>query len=80
MLTDQIFQQRHIVLVLHRLQADHVLVDPLVEVPVLVQHIGDAAGHAGCKVFAGLAQDHHGAAGHILTAVVAHALHNGDAA
>ena len=62
---------------LHRLQADGLLVDPLVEIPVLIQHIGDAAGHAGCKVFAGLAQHHHGAAGHVLTAVVAHALHNG---
>ncbi len=53
------------------------LVDPLVEVPVLIQHIGDAAGHTGREVLAGLAQNHHRAAGHVLAAVVANALHNG---
>ena len=75
-LPDQVFQQGNIVLVLHRLETYHVLVDPLVEVPVLVQNVGNAAAHARGEVFAGLAQHHHSAAGHVLTAVVAHALHN----
>ena len=77
MLADQLLQGGHVVLVLHRFQADRFLVDPLVEVPVLIQHIGDAAGHTGRKVLAGGTQHHHGAAGHVLTAVVAHALHDG---
>ena len=56
MLPDQLFQGGHIILVLHRLQADGLLVDPLVEIPVLIQHIGDAAGHTGCKVLSNLSQ------------------------
>ena len=65
---------------LHGFQADHVLVHTLVEVPVLVQHIGDAAAHTGGKVLAGLAQYDHRAAGHVLAAVVAHTLDNGHSA
>ena len=57
-----------------------VLVEAHIEVVVLVQHVGDAAGHAGRKIFACGAQDHHPAAGHILAAVVPHALHHGDGA
>ena len=41
MLPDQLFQGGHIILVLHRLQADGLLVDPLVEIPVLIQHAND---------------------------------------
>ena len=62
-LTDELFQGGDVVLVLHRFEADGLLVHPLVEVPVLIQHIGDAAGHAGCKVLAGLAQNDDSAAG-----------------
>ena len=77
MLADELLQGSNIVLVLHRLQAHGLLVDPLVEIPVLVQNVGHAAGHAGCEVLAGLAQNHDSAAGHVLTAVVSHALDNG---
>ena len=77
MLADELLQGSNIVLVLHRLQAHGLLVDPLVEIPVLVQNVGHAAGHAGREVLAGLAQDHDSAAGHVLTAVVTHALDNG---
>lgn len=77
MLADQLLQGGNIVLMLHGFEADRLFVHPLVEVPVLIQHIGDAAGHAGCKVLAGLAQHDDGAAGHVLAAMVADALHNG---
>ena len=80
MLADELLQGSNIVLVLHRLQAHGLLVDPLVEIPVLVQNVGHAAGHAGREVLAGLAQDHDSAAGHVLTAVVTHALDNGSRA
>src|SRR5690554_6484077 len=45
-----------------------VLVD---EGAVLVEHIGEAAGHARPEVDAGLAEHRHQAAGHVLAAVVA---------
>ena len=77
MLADQFLQRCNVIFVLHGFEADRLFVHPLVEVPVLVQHIGDAAGHAGCKVLAGLAQHDDRAAGHVLAAVVAHALDNG---
>ena len=72
-LPDQVLQQGNVILVLYRFQADHVLVDPLIEVPIFVQHVGDAAAHTGSEVLARLAQHHHSAAGHVLAAVVAHA-------
>ena len=53
------------------------LVQPQVQVVVLVQHVGDAAGHARREVLARGAQNDHPAAGHVLAAVVAHALHHG---
>jgi hypothetical protein len=43
------------------------------ELAVLVVHVGHAAAHAGREVAAGLAQHHHGAAGHVFAAVVARA-------
>ena len=39
-----------------------------------VEHVGDAAAHAGGEVAAGRAEHHHHAAGHVLAAVVADAL------
>ena len=48
-----------------------------VEIVVFVQHIDHAAGHARREVFARGAEDDGDAAGHVLTAVVAHALDDG---
>ena len=79
-LADEFFQGGNVVFVLHGFETDGLFVHPLVEIPVLVQHVGDAAGHTGCKVLARLAEDDDGAAGHILAAVVAHALDNGGGA
>ena len=47
------------------------------EVPVGVQHVGDAARHARGEVAAGLAEHDDAAARHVFAAVVAHALHHG---
>ena len=47
---------------------------------VLVEHVGDAAGHAGREVAPGLADHHDDAAGHVLAAVVAEALDDRDGA
>ena len=47
---------------------------------MLVEHVGDAAAHAGGEVAAGAAQHDHRAAGHVLAAVVADALDDGHGA
>ncbi len=44
------------------------------EVAVLVEHVGDAAAHAGGEVAPGRAEHDHAPAGHVLAAVVADAL------
>ena len=43
-------------------------------------HVGDAAGHAGAEVAARRSEHHDPPAGHVLTAVVAHALDDGGGA
>src|SRR5205823_12172032 len=50
------------------------------EGPVLVEHIGDAARHAGGEIAPGLAEHHHDAAGHVFAAVVAGAFDHRDGA
>ena len=47
---------------------------PLEVIGHLAEHIGDASGHAGGEVASGGPQDQHPATGHVLAAVVAHAL------
>ena len=47
---------------------------------VLVEHIGDAARHAGGEVAAGPAEHDDDAAGHVFAAVVAGAFDDGDGA
>src|SRR5690242_13242313 len=76
---DQPAQVLHVVL--HALRRDAQQVDQLVvvaidEVALDVQHVGEAAGHAGAEFEADLAQPHYYAAGHVLAAVVAGAFHH----
>ena len=52
------------------------MVDVLVSHSLFIQHIGDAARHAGCKVIANRAKNDYSAASHILAAMVADSLHN----
>ena len=68
------------VLARHRLELDHGEIAAALEVAVLVEHIGDAAGHAGSEVPPGRADHHHDAAGHIFAAMVAGALDHGGGA
>ena len=75
---------RHLVRIGEREELDHLLVaDPLeaaagrAALAALVQNVGHAAGHARGEVAAGLADDDDTAAGHVLAAVVADALHDG---
>ena len=76
MLLNHGFELLDIVLIFHLLNGNHILIQIPVEMAVLVQHIGDTAAHACRKVFAGSSKNHHPAAGHILTAVLAHALNH----
>ena len=47
---------------------------------VLVEHVGEAAGHARSEVGAGGTEHGHQAAGHVFAAVIAHALDHGKSA
>jgi len=71
---DQPPQRRDLGGVLDALEVHHLRVHARVEVAALVEHVGDAPGHAGREVAAGRTEHHHPAAGHVLAAVVAHAL------
>ena len=70
----------HLVLARHRLEIDHGEVAAPLEVAVLVEHVGDAARHAGGEIAAGRAEHHHHAAGHVFAAMVAGAFDHGDGA
>src|SRR5207249_3509558 len=62
-------------------ELDHALVAALLERAVVVEHVGDAAAHAGGEIAARAAEDHDQPPGHVLAAVVADAFdHRGDAA
>ena len=63
-----------------RLELDHRHVAAGLERAVLVEHIGDAARHAGREVAAGAAEHDDSAAGHVFAAVVAGAFDDGDGA
>src|SRR5438477_212654 len=60
-----------------RLERDHGGVAMLRKRAVLVEHVGDATGHAGSKVSSGDPQDEDRAAGHVLAAMVADTFHDG---
>ena len=67
-------------LLLDRFEIDHREVAALGEAAVLVEHIGDAARHAGGEVAPGLAEHDDEAAGHVFAAVVAGAFDHRDGA
>ena len=62
------------------LDVDHVEVDPLPEGALGVVDVGDPARHAGGEVAPGRAEHDDPAPGHVLAAVVAHALDHGHGA
>src|SRR5256885_7776136 len=62
----------------HWLKLDHRHVAARLEGSVLVEHIRDAARHAGREIAPGPAEHHHDAAGHVFAAVIAGALDHRD--
>ena len=70
----------HLFLSRDRLEFDHRQVAALSEVAGLVEHVGDAARHAGGEIAPGLADDDDDPAGHVFAAVVARPLDDGDRA
>ena len=64
----------------HRLELDHRHVAARLEAFVLVEHVGDAARHAGREIAAGAAEHDHDAARHVFAAMVAGALDHRDRA
>ena len=63
-----------------RLEIHHLTVAARANVPRDVEHVGDAAGHARGEIPAGPAEHDDAAAGHVLAAVIADALDNGERA
>ena len=63
-----------------RLQIDRRAVAALLgEIALLVEHVGDAAAHAGGEVAAALAEHDDEAVGHVFAAVIAEAFDHGGA-
>ena len=62
--------------IIDRTQPDHLQVAVEFQLALLVQHIGNAARHPGGKVAPGRTQHDHPATGHVLAAVIAHALNH----
>src|SRR5229473_4966011 len=59
-------------------EGDHLRVAELAEFLFRIEHVGDAAAHAGGEVSAGWTEHHHPPAGHVLAAVIADSLHDGN--
>src|SRR6185503_8796799 len=64
----------HVLFLDHRLEIDHGQIAARAEVADFVEHIGDAARHAGGEVASGGPEHDHHAAGHVFAAMVAGAL------
>src|SRR5207302_10885940 len=73
-----IMARDHVLFVNHRFELYHGEIAAPRKGSVLVEHVGDAAGHAGGKITTGDTQNHHNAAGHIFAAVIARALDDRD--
>src|SRR5262245_33374636 len=73
-LLDHRLDEGDLLLILQAEGPDHLGVDLRLEVPLLIEDIGDAAGHARGEVLAGRAQDDDAAARHVFAAVIAHGL------
>src|SRR5262245_56101498 len=72
----QVVNELQIVAV-ERLQIHQFRVAPALELAARIQHVGDAAAHAGGEVPSRPPEDDHASARHVLAAVIADALDNG---
>ena len=77
MTLDQVADQRDLVGLIEPLEVDHVDVAVERERSVGIEHVGDAAAHAGGEVAAGRPEHDHAAAGHVFAAVIADAFDDG---
>ena len=73
MTRDQLADERHFIRLIEPLEIDHVDVAVERERAVGIEHVGDAAAHAGGEVAAGPPEHDHAPAGHVLAAVIADA-------
>ena len=73
MLCNQIVQLLLVFLRRDRLELDHACVAPALESPDIVQHEGNASGHACRKIATGSTEHHHHPTGHVFAAVIARA-------
>src|SRR3984885_3078763 len=55
----------------------HLLADVATAVALLIEHVGDTAGHAGGEVAAGGSEHHDATPGHVLTTVITHTFDHG---
>ena len=78
MLANQLVQLLAVRAFFHEVDFHHVHVAEVVEVVAFVPHVGHAAAHARREVAPGLSQHHDAASGHVLAAVVARPLDNGN--
>ncbi len=76
MLLNQPLQLQHVILPRDLPGGNHLLIQPLIQIIPLIQHISHAAAHARREILPRAAQHHNAPAGHILTAMVANALHH----
>ncbi len=63
-----------------RLEFNHCEVAALLERPIFIEDIGNAARHAGSEIAAGRSDDHDDAARHIFATMIARPLDDGDRA
>src|SRR5258707_12223306 len=77
---DWIMARDRVLFLGHGFKLDHGEVAARREAAVLVEHVGDAARHAGREVAARRPDHHHDAARHVLAAVIAGALDHRDGA
>lgn len=77
MLGDERFQKLQIAGISDILNGDHLLIDPGLEKPVLVQHISKSTAHARREIFTREAKHQHNSIGHVLTAVIPRAFDHG---
>ena len=64
----------------YAVNVDQLVVVAIDEVPLHVEHVGEAAGESRAEIHAGAPQHSHHAARHVFAAMIARALHHGQRA
>lgn len=77
MIVDQLLKQGDVGDLVDRPEFDHFEISQLGEMTGFVEHVSDAAGHAGAEIPADGSEDDDHAIGHVFAPVVTHALDDG---